>query len=215
MATLKLSKYRSELILIGVLVLPLVLFVLQKLIDVFLIEDYSYSLHPLFSRGVYICGQVVYMILFGLVALFNRKPLAWIGYVLIVLGLFSGILQSVLLQWLLRIQDGSDYYDDFKLIRLIVIARSLFFYFAYLFKIIGCALFAIAIDVRKGFKVVLLVALVGVPLLGAVYNIAIQLFDLYEYNWHTIYSYAVQFINFILLVAGVLFSGIFSKKQVA
>lgn len=210
MQTLQLKNYRSELLLIGALALPLVLFVLQKLIDVFLIEDYS--LHRLSTGGVYICGQVVYMILFGLVALFNRKPLVWIGYALIILGLFSGILQSVLWQWWVwHMENGIDYHDDFKL----NIASSLFLFFAYLFKIIGCALFAITIDVRKGFKVVLLVALVGVPLLGAVYNIALRLFNLYEYNWHTIYFYAVQFINFILLVAGVLFSGIFSKKQVA
>lgn len=211
MQTLQLKNYRSELLLIGALALPLVLFVLQKLIDVFLIEDYS--LHRLSTGGVYICGQVVYMILFGLVALFNRKPLVWIGYALIILGLFSGILQSVLWQWWVwHIENGIDYHDDFKQINIV---RTLLLGFAFLFKIIGSALFAMAIDVRKGFKVVLLVALVGVPLLGVVYNIALQLFNLYEYNWHTIYSYAVQFINFILLVAGVLFCGIFSKKQVA
>lgn len=212
MQTLQLKNYRSELLLIGALSLPLVLFVLQKLIDVFFIEDYS--LHRLSTGGVYICGQVVYMILFGLVALLNRKPLVLIGYIIIVLGLLLGISHKGILQWIIWCQENSiDYYfDNVKWIGLI---RSLLLAGAYLFKIIGYTLFYIALDVRKGFKVVLLVALVGVPLLGVVYNIALQLFNLYEYNWHTIYFYAVQFINFILLVAGVLFSGIFSKKQVA
>ena len=91
-------------------------------------------------------------------------------------------------------------------------------------------MFATALDIKKSLKVVALISFIALPVIFAISNMGKDLFLLFSVPdsscsqediinscaEYAVYQYIVKdVLEFVIFVAGVICSGIFSKKQVA
>ena len=197
-----LNNHRCEKLLLAVFALPVLVDVLQLICTGFGFESKPYL------AILWRCSELA---LFILLARTGLKRKAVVGCSLVIIAnIFS--LSNISLQYLLSKE-------------LLNVLSSLLLGASWLFNFVGLILFAIALEVKKGFKAVFVFWLV-LPLILAICQICIDEWivnsglpresipDVYT-EYMAYYEIARDVLDVAVVVAGVICSGIFSKKQVA
>jgi hypothetical protein len=197
-----LNNHCCEKLLLAVFALPVLVDVLQLICTGFGFESKPYL------AILWRCSELA---LFILLARTGLKRKAVVGCSLVIIAsIFS--LSNISLQYLLSKE-------------LLNVLSSLLLGASWLFNFVGLILFAIALEVKKGFKAVFVFWLV-LPLILAICQICIDEWivnsglpresipDVYT-EYMAYYEIAGDVLDVAVLVAGVICSGIFSKKQVA
>lgn len=197
-----LNNHRCEKLLLAVFALPVLVDVLQLICTGFGFESKPYL------AILWRCSELA---LFILLARTGLKRKAVVGCSLVIIAnIFS--LSNISLRYLLSKE-------------LLNVLSSLLLGASWLFNFVGLILFAIALEVKKGFKAVFVFWLV-LPLILAICQICIDEWivnsglpresipDVYT-EYMAYYEIARDVLDVAVLVAGVICSGIFSKKQVA
>lgn len=197
-----LNNHRCEKLLLAVFALPVLVDVLQLICTGFGFESKPYL------AILWRCSELA---LFILLARTGLKRKAVVGCSLVIIANIF-ILSNISFRYLLSKE-------------LLNVLSSLLLGASWLFNFVGLILFAIALEVKKGFKAVFIFWLV-LPLILAICQICIDEWivnsglpresipDVYT-EYMAYYEIAGDVLDVAVLVAGVICSGIFSKKQVA
>lgn len=198
-----LNNHRCEKLLLAVFALPVLVDVLQLICTGFGFESKPYL------AILWRCSELA---LFILLARTGLKRKAVVGCSLVIIAdIFS--LSNISLQYLLSKE-------------LLNVLSSLLLGLSGLLHFIGLVMFAMALDVKKSLKVVALISFVALPVIFTICQIGIEVWlmnsDLpresildVSAEYMTCYGIVNDVLDVVVLVAGVICSGIFSKKQVA
>lgn len=198
-----LNNHRCEKLLLAVFALPVLVDVLQLICTGFGFESKPYL------AILWRCSELA---LFILLARTGLKRKAVVGCSLVIIAnIFS--LSNISLQYLLSKE-------------LLNVLSSLLLGLSGLLHFIGLVMFATALDIKKSLKVVALISFVAFPVIFTICQIGIDVWivnsglpresipDVYT-EYMAYYEIAGDVLDVAVLVAGVICSGIFSKKQVA
>lgn len=198
-----LNNHRCEKLLLAVFALPVLVDVLQLICTGFGFESKPYL------AILWRCSELA---LFILLAKSGLKRKAVVGCSLVIIAsIFS--LSNISLRYLLSKE-------------LLNVLSSLLLGLSGLLHFIGLVMFATALDVKKSLKVVALISFVAFPVIFTICQICIDEWivnsglpresipDVYT-EYMAYYEIAGDVLGVAVLVAGVICSGIFSKKQVA
>lgn len=198
-----LNNHRCEKLLLAVFALPVLVDVLQLICTGFGFESKPYL------AILWRCSELA---LFILLARTGLKRKAVVGCSLVIIAnIFS--LSNISLQYLLSKE-------------LLNVLSSLLLGLSGLLHFIGLVMFATALDIKKSLKVVALISFVAFPVIFTICQIGIDVWlmnsDLpretildVSAEYMTCYGIVDDVLDVVVLVAGVICSGIFSKKQVA
>ena len=202
-----LNNHRCEKLLLAVFALPVLVDVLQLICTGFGFESKPY---------LAILWRSSELALFILLARTGLKRKAVVGCSLVIIAnIFS--LSNISLRYLLSKE-------------LLNVLSSLLLGLSGLLHFIGLVMFATALDIKKSLKVVALISFIALPVIFAISNMGKDLFLLFSVPdsscsqediinscaEYAVYQYIVKdVLEFVIFVAGVICSGIFSKKQVA
>ena len=198
-----LNNHRCEKLLLAVFALPVLVDVLQLICTGFGFESKPY---------LAILWRSSELALFILLARTGLKRKAVVGCSLVIIAdIFS--LSNISLRYLLSKE-------------LLNVLSSLLLGLSGLLHFIGLVMFATALDIKKSLKVVALISFVAFPVIFTICQIGIDVWiansglpresipDVYT-EYMAYYEIAGDVLDVAVLVAGVICSGIFSKKQVA
>lgn len=198
-----LNNHRCEKLLLAVFALPVLVDVLQLICTGFGFESKPYL------AILWRCSELA---LFILLARTGLKRKAVVGCSLVIIANIF-ILSNISFRYLLSKE-------------LLNVLSSLLLGLSGLLHFIGLVMFATALDVKKLLKVVALISFVAFPVIFTICQIGIDVWlmnsdlpretilDVYT-EYMAYYEIAGDVLNVAVLVAGVICSGIFSKKQVA
>ena len=198
-----LNNRRCEKLLLAVFALPVLVDVLQLICTGFGFESKPYL------AILWRCSELA---LFILLARTGLKRKAVVGCSLVIIGQIL-CLSYLSFQYLLSKE-------------LLNVLSSLLLGLSGLLHFIGLVMFATALDVKKSLKVVALISFVAFPVIFTICQIGIDVWlmnsDLpretildVSAEYMTCYGIVDDVLDVAVLVAGVICSGIFSKKQVA
>lgn len=198
-----LNNHRCEKLLLAVFALPVLVDVLQLICTGFGFESKPYL------AILWRCSELA---LFILLARTGLKRKAVVGCSLVIIAnIFS--LSNISFRYLLSKE-------------LLNMLSGLLLGLSGLLHFIGLVMFATALDVKKSLKVVALISFVAFPVIFTICQIGIDVWlmnsDLpretildVSVEYMTCYGIVKDVLDVVVLVAGVICSGIFSKKQVA
>ena len=198
-----LNNHRCEKLLLAVFALPVLVDVLQLICTGFGFESKPY---------LAILWRSSELALFILLARTGLKRKAVVGCSLVIIANIF-ILSNISLRYLLSKE-------------LLNVLSSLLLGLSGLLHFIGLVMFATALDVKKSLRVIALISFVAFPVIFTICQIGIDVWiansglpresipDVYT-EYMAYYEIAGDVLDVAVLVAGVICSGIFSKKQVA